>query len=165
MNSTLTNRSAVSREIDLARYVGGSHFDETTNQINGSAFDRMPKDHDGLSVNRCGVFDSNVDLDRQAMRVVTASRMKVGKTAVFIQFNTGAALDALAEFNQEILICEDPLPADGAALANPAHALVVGLPFKGESLGSLKSELAGARLRATIFDRFSATLIPTDDVT
>ncbi|WP_156370209.1 hypothetical protein [Novosphingobium sp. Leaf2] len=141
---------------DITRYVGGSHFDAATGQVNASAFDRSPKDVDGLSVNRVGVFSREIRDDRFELRRVMASRMKIGKTAVFVQFNVGDALSALAEFEEEIFVAADPLVADGVGLANPAHAVIVGLPFKGEAIGSLKAELAGDRLRAVIKDTFPA---------
>lgn len=141
---------------DATRYVGGAHFDPTTRQVNASAFDRAPKDTDGLSINRVGVFSGDRDEDRIALRAVMGSRMKLGRTAIFAQFNAGAALAALAEFEEGIFLCHDPLLAERGWLANPAHALIVGLPFKGEAVGSLKAELAGDRLRAVVHDFFPA---------
>ncbi len=85
-----------------------------------------------------------------------ASRMTLGRTAVFVQLNVGAALTALKEFEEDIFVCHDARSAEGTRVANPAHALIIGLPFKGEAVGSLKSELAGDRLRATVHDRFAA---------
>jgi hypothetical protein len=143
---------------DIVRYVGGSHFAPYTQQINASAFDRTAKDEDGLSFNRVGIFDSNIDKDRDELRRVMASRMSLGKKAVFVQINVGEAIKSLTEFQENIFVVADPLSADGPALANPAHALMCGLPFKGESVGSLKSELAGDRLRAVVRVVFPAVI-------
>lgn len=143
-------------EEDVTRYVGGAHFDPGTGQINGSAFDRTPRDVDGLSVNRVGFLGADVAADRAELRRVMGSRLTLGKTAVFVQLNVGEALDALAEFEEDIFFTPDPLEAVGDKLANPAHALCIGLPFKGEATGSLKSAVAGDRLRAVIRDRFPA---------
>lgn len=150
------NQARIADIEDITRYVGASHFDPDTGQINASAFDRTSKDDDGLSVNRTRLFDSDVEKDRTELRRVMASRRTLGKTAVFAQLNVGEAIESLAEFDEDIFVAADPLAATESALANPAHALVHGLPFKGEAVGSLKSELAGDRLRAVINDCFPA---------
>jgi hypothetical protein len=150
------DRTAVARAEDIARYVGGAHFDPATNVINGSAFERSPKDNDGVSVTRCRYFSSDIDSDQSEIRRVVGSRLKLGKTAIFVEVNTGALLDALAEFEQDVTVVEDPLEAEEGLLANPAHALILGLPFKGEAVGSLKSEVAGDRLRELVLRRFPA---------
>lgn len=142
----------------VARYVGGSHFDPSTKQMNGSAFERTPKDKDGVSFTRRGLLNSNDDQDRNDIRQITASRLKIGKTAVFAELQVGRALAALEEYNQDIYFCNDPLDEDGSELANPAHALLIGFPFKGEQIGSLKSEVAGDKLRDCVDDIFPAIL-------
>ena len=149
-------RQRVSENEDVTRYVGGAHFDGTTGQLNASAFDRTRKDDDGLSVNRVNVFSGDVNEDRTQLRQVMASRMSLGRSAIFAQLNIGAALAALAEFEEDLFVGRDPLGADGTKLANPAHALFIGLPFKGEAIGSLKAEIAGDRLRALVHDHFTA---------
>lgn len=157
MNETdYTDRPRVGRSEDVVRYVGGSHFDRDTGIVNGSAFDRNPTDTDGLSVNRVGVWATDRKEDRRAMRRVMATRRTPGKTAVFVQVNVGAALDALAEFEEDVFVCHNPLEQEGTKAANPAHALIIGLPFKGETIGSLRSELAGDRLASVISERFPA---------
>ena len=133
-----------------------AHVDPDTGQVSAGAFDRAPKDDDGLSVNRVGVFSGDLAADRSQLRAVMASRMKLGANAAFVQLNAGEAIATLSEFEGPIFICHDPLPASDTALENPAHALIIGLPFKGEAVGSLKSEEAGDRLRALIRDRFPA---------
>jgi hypothetical protein len=148
----------VAQEEDLTRYCGGAHFDADTGEVNGSAFDRNPKDIDGVSVTRCRFFSDVIEDDQNEIRRVVGSRLKFGKTAIFVELNTGDLLDALAEFEQEISVIQDPLPAQAGALPNPAHALIIGFPFRGEAIGSLKSELAGDRLRRIILRRFPAII-------
>jgi hypothetical protein len=154
----LRERPRVSREENVARHVGGAHFDDTTGQVNGGAFDRSPKDTDGLSVMRRGVLAIDPPDDEIAIRRVMSSVRKLGATSQFVELNVGRMLDALEEFEQEVFVCEDPIPAEGDALANPAHALVVGLPFAGEAIGSLRSELVGDRLRSLVCHTFPAVL-------
>ncbi|MBV8686165.1 MAG: hypothetical protein JOZ90_16450 [Alphaproteobacteria bacterium] len=140
----------------MTRYVGGSHFDPDTGEVNGSAFERTPKDTDGVSVTRCRFFSAEVEKDHAEIRRIVGSRLKLGKTAVFVELNTGAILDALASFEEDVAVVEDPLPRDGEALPNPAHALIIGFPFKGEAVGSLRSEEAGDALRKIIRRKFPA---------
>ena len=143
---------------DLARYVGGAHFDPGTGEINGSAFERTAKDTDGVSVTRCRLFAADVSKDEAAIRRVVGSRLNLGKTAVFAEVNTGKVLDVLAVFEQDISVVQDPLLAEKGALPNPAHALIVGFPFKGEAVGSLKSEVAGDKLKQIIIRKFPAVV-------
>jgi hypothetical protein len=126
--------------------------------LNGSAFDRAPKDTDGLSVNRRHILAQDPLEDEAEIGKVVGSHLKMGATSQFAELNVGLMLDALDDFEQEIFVCEDPLPAVGAALENPAHALVVGLPFAGEVVGSLQSELAGDRLRKIVCHIFPAVM-------
>ena len=144
------------RDEIVARYVGGAHVDLNTGQINGSAFDRTPKDIDGLSFTRRNILDDDCDADRAAIRQAVGSRLRFGRTAVFAELPVGIAAEALEPFDGEFFFVEDPLEAQGLALANLAHALLIGLPFRGEQVGSLKSEIAGDRLRVCIVDRFAA---------
>lgn len=143
-------------EETVVRYVGGAHVDGETGQINGSAFDRAPKDVDGLSFTRRSIFAADLDADRTAIRRAVGSRLRLGRTAVFAELRVGDALEALHRFESSIVFVEDPLAPDGDKLANPAHALLIGYPFKDESVGSLKSEVAGDQLRLQILDRFAA---------
>lgn len=140
----------------VARYVGGAHIDGETGQINGSAFDRTPKDVDGVSFTRRGMFAAEAEADRTVIRQVVGSRLRLGRTAVFAEVQVGSTLKALHEFESSIEFVEDPLEPEENALANPAHALLIGYPFKNESIGSLKSEVAGDQLRLRILDRFAA---------
>lgn len=127
----------------VVRYVGGSHYSEDTHEVDGSAFDRKPKDDDGLSFTRRFLLSDDEGDDENKIREIFDSRMKVGSTAQFAQLKVADALSALTEFEEVFEFVEDKLDAEGDALANPAHALLLGLPFAGESIGSLKSEVAG----------------------
>lgn len=152
----LRDRPRVARDENVVRYVGAAHFEQDTGVLNGSAFDRGPKDTDGLSVTRRGVLSTKRLQDETNIRLVLGSRLKLGTNALFVELNVGGILDALEEFEQEVFVCEDPLPAAGKALANPAHALIAGLPFAGEAIGSLRSEVAGDKLRALVSHSFPA---------
>ena len=147
---------------DLCRYAGGAHFDKSTGKIGAGVFDRHPKDHDGLSVNRRGIFSVNEADDDAAIRHVTSTRMTLGKTARFVVINAGVMLAALEEFEREVFVCADPLEEVGKAAANPAHALIIGLPFVGEEVGSMTSELIGDRLRRLTSMGFPAHLEPEE---
>ena len=140
----------------VARYVGGSHVDLNTGVINGSAFDRNHKDLDGLSFTECGVLSDDVSVDHKLIREVVGSRIKLGKKACFAQIAVGDALDTLDQFEVDFSFVADPLTAEQSALANPAHCLMLGLPFVGEVVASLRSELAGDLLRRVISGRFPA---------
>jgi hypothetical protein len=109
-------------------------------------------------VNRRGLFDADPDRDRAEIRRVVGARRKLGATSIFVEIRVGTMLDALAEFEAEISVVADPLDAEGDWPANRAHALILGLPFVGETVGSLKSELAGDRIRQQILDRFPAVV-------
>ncbi len=156
MPDTATDVVPLERDEIVARYVGGAHIDAGTGQINGSAFDRTSKDVDGLSFTRRGMFAADSEADRAVIRQVVGSRLRLRRTAVFAEVEVGSALEALHAFESAIDFIEDPLDAEEDALANPAHALLIGYPFRGESIGSLKSEVAGDQLRLRIYDRFAA---------
>lgn len=145
----------------VARYVGGANFDSGTGQINGSAFERTPKDHDGVSFTRRGLLSYDQEEDRQEIRRIMASRLNLGKTAIFAEIQVGLALDTIEEFEQDVYFIENALKEDGDKLANPAHALLIGFPFRGEQIGSLKSEVAGDRLRQCVVGTFPA-IMPQD---
>ena len=146
----------------VVRYVGGSNFDERTGKVDGSAFDRKPKDDDGLSFTRRYFLNKEDDEDKNAIREIFASRMKVGSTAQFAQLRVGDALEALSEFGDIFDFVEDELAADGDRLANPAHSLLMGLPFVDEVIGSLRSEVAGDLLARCITSNFRAKLEDED---
>ena len=142
----------------VVRYVGGSNYDHTTGEVNGSAFDRTPKDADGLSVTQRLVLSTESDKDKSEIRQVFASRMTMGKTAIFTELNVGRALAVLKQFDEDFHFLASPLISSGEKMANPAHALLIGLPFVGEAVGSLKSELAGDLLRSVVHDKFPAVV-------
>lgn len=140
----------LSPDENAARYVGGSKFDPGTARVLLTAFDREGKDSDGLSFNQTGVLSSVQADDDHQIRLITASRITVGKSAVFAELNVGEASSKLASFGDQFHFEADPLEADGQKLANPVHALLMGLPFKGEANGSLKSELASDLLTQAV---------------
>jgi hypothetical protein len=145
------------RDVNIVRYVGGAHYDGNTGKVQASAFDRIrKKDEDGLSFTQRDMLAIVSKDDETAIRKVVGSRLTLGKTAVFAELNAGQALDALDEFESEFFFQLDPLVAEAGMLANPAHALLIGLPFKGEAVGSLRSELAGDLLRRRILRTFPA---------
>lgn len=156
MSDDLSARPRVDNHEDICRFVGVRAYDRVTKKADASAFSRKKKDHDGLSVNRRGVFSEDVNIDNANIRAVMRCRLSMKATETFIVLNTGAILDALTEFGREVFVCQDPLPADGDILANPAHALIVGLPFKDEPIGSMTSEAVGDILRRLVTDYFPA---------
>lgn len=111
--------------------------------VDGSAFERCPKDKDGVSVVRRMVLAKLHDADLQQIRKVVASRMRIGGESFFAEINVGSALVVLREFDNSIRIIKDPLAKNGAKLANPAHALIVDLPLQHEKVGGLLSQVAG----------------------
>lgn len=124
--------------------------------VGGSAFDRSPKDIDGLSFTQCGMLAKQQAKDQSEIRRIIGSRIALGKTARFAELNVGEAIVALSNFERAFWFQPDPVPQDGERLENPAHTLLIGLPFKGESVGSLNSELAGDLLRRCIRRTFPA---------
>jgi hypothetical protein len=145
---------------NVVRYVGGKHVGNSTGALNGSAFDRTPKDSDGLSFTQRLILSKNPKSDEAEIRRVLGSRLTMGKTAVFAELNVRGALAALKAFEGDFHFREDALAKQGDMLANPAHALLIGLPFKGEAVGSLRSEHAGDLLRQTVIRTFPAVAAP-----
>ena len=150
---------SVSADADFVRHVGGSHIQGDV--VNGSAFERTSKDKDGLSISLRRVFSECTETDLAKIREVVGARRKLGKTSVFAELNVGSALSVLQEFSDNIDCVASPLARDGDAPADPSHALITGLPFQGESAGSLKSELAGDLLARRILRTYPA-VIKTD---
>lgn len=151
----MTGDSLVHSE-DVTRLVGGSKICPKTGKIDFSAFDRTAKDTTGLSFNRTGVFSPDQDADDAEISRIMRSRLSVGKTAVHAVTNVGTALKALASFGTLFDFVENPLDAEVDKPANPAHVLMKGLPFVGEAIGSLNSDVAGALLCRTISRTFLA---------
>ena len=153
-NERLTN------DKNVVRYVGGSHV--VINPVSGefeidaSAFDRTTKDHDGLSFIERLVLSTDPQRDEVEIRRVLSARRSFGKSARFAELNVGQAIEALRVFDSDFYFCEDPLPASNGIPANPAHALLKGLPFVGEAVGSLRSEWAGELLSGTVTRTFPA---------
>lgn len=135
----------------VVRYVGGAHLDPKTNEINGSAFERSQKDTDGVSFNRRNIFCYCEKCDREKIISIMKTRMNLGKKSRFAEIIVGDVLKKLSE-EDGISICfyEDFLHEEPGIPSNPAHAILKGLPFTGEKIGSLSSELAGDLLRECI---------------
>lgn len=147
---------SLGQDEEVVRYVGGVHIDPENGDIDGSAFHRPPKDKDGLSFTRRYLLSISEQEDIAAIREIFASRMKLGKTAQFAQLQVGAALEVLNQFDEFFDFVEDPLSQENECLSNPAHALLLGLPFKGEAIGSLRSDLAGDLIASCINRAFPA---------
>lgn len=126
--------------------------------INGSAFERTPKDTDGVSVDMRGVFSKDCETDISKIREVVGARRKLGKNSVFAELNVGTTLSVLHEFDETIAIVSRPLAVEGDLPADQAHAVILGLPFKGEATGSLRSEVAGDLLARRIIRTFPAVV-------
>ena len=135
---------------NAARYVGGSKFDAKTARLLVTAFDRERKDADGLSFNRTGILSSVQADDDNQIRAIIASRIIVGKNAVFAEMNVGDVSRQLEHFGGEFQFEADPLEPEGTKMANPVHALLIGLPFVGETIDSLKSEVANDLLTQVV---------------
>jgi hypothetical protein len=140
----------------VVRYVGGLHYNHETGVVDGSAYGRRKNDDDGLSFTRRYIVAVDDETDKNQIRRIFASRLKIGKTAVFAQFSVADALDALSDYEEAFDFIENELEAEGQCLANPAHALLRGLPFVGEAVGSLKSEVAGDLLASRVDEIFHA---------
>jgi hypothetical protein len=150
--------SRLGDQTNVVRYVGGSYAPESPDGsgivILPGAFDR--KDEDGLSFIQRLILAKAEKQDKDRICLVFASRRTPGKTAVFAEMNVGDALQALSVFDNDFFFIEDPLPAEGEMLANPAHALLVGLPFPGVAIGSIQSEFAGQLLASVVLNTFPA---------
>lgn len=135
----------VGRHEKVVRYARPSDVHGDT--LNGSAFDRKAADRDGVSVCRLGVFQAEPVGDLDQIRRAMGSRLRLKPAGRLAEISVGAIEDVGREVDELLFVVEDALPAEGGHPANPAHALIDGLPFKGASVGSLSSELAGDLLR------------------
>lgn len=147
---------SVSGESDFVRHVGGSHIHGT--EINGSAFERAPKDTDGVSISIRRIFSPDTQTDVAEIRRVVGARRKLGKNSVFAELNVGTALSVLREFDETIEIISNPLPATDEFPSDPSHGLITGLPIKDDAIGSLRSELAGDLLARRILRIYPAVI-------
>ena len=147
---------SIKNDQNFLRHVGGSHVQGDA--INGSAFERARNYVDGVSISLRRVFSNNTQTDVAKIREVVGARRKLGKTSVFAELNVGEALSVLHEFEEAIEIVSKPLPADDSGPEDPSHALILGLPFQGETAGSLKSELAGDLLARRVICKYPAVL-------
>ncbi|TRD12308.1 hypothetical protein FGU71_10830 [Erythrobacter insulae] len=145
---------------EILRYVRPSDTDAGI--VNGSAFERKPKDVDGVSVTRANYYSVDDDTDIECVRTVIGSNLNLAKTGLFARLPCDgvreigtiveAVLDVLAAPTQGTDF--DPLCDLGKkpdpGFANDAHAIISGLPFAGSDEGTLASELAGDLLCRTI---------------
>lgn len=134
----------------VVRYARPSDVDQ--DKVNGSAFDRVPKDEDGVSVCRLGIFDAARDRDLAMIRVVLGSSLTLKPNGRLAEIGVSDIEAVGQEVGELLAVIEDALAANPPALANPAHALIDGLPFKGASIGSLTAELAGDLLKLRVSD-------------
>jgi hypothetical protein len=160
MSSVGGKKEKLGTDRNVVRYVGGSFVSlgsgENEFEVSAGAFERSTDHEDGLSFIERFILAKQSTADEEEIRRVLGSRRSFGKTAQFAELNVGKALEALSYFDNDFYFCEDPLPEDGEMLANPAHALLIGLPFKGEPAGSMTSELAGELLSGTVERIFPA---------
>lgn len=147
------DRRRVPAEENILRYVSLTGYDPDTGVVNGNAFERKPKDKNGLSVIRRGVFSSESDSDVAAIRFVSGKWLTIKKSGRFAELNVGGFYGAISQLERDVsdvAVVEDPLAPEDDKPANPAHALIIGLPFKGEAVGSLTSELVGDLIRKAV---------------
>lgn len=127
------------------------HIDFKKGILGASAFDRPEKDHDGLSVTRRHVLipdDDAADLKR--IREVLGAWRMLKASHRLAQISVGDILAAGAEANRALSVVEDPIEAEPPKPANPAHALILGLPFAGAEKGSLDAVMASDLLARKI---------------
>lgn len=111
--------------------------------VNGTAFERRLTDITGVSVTRLGMFDPDRVRDLVEVRRVMATAMRMKRNRRLAEIGVGDIEAVGREVGQLLQVMENTSPADLPVLANPAHAVINGLPFVGAPVASLQSELAG----------------------
>jgi hypothetical protein len=135
--------AAVNDSEDIVRYA--RPMDLHLGRVNGSAFLRRAQDEDGLSVSRPAVFG---DGEHALVQIRSLARLKMKATGGLARVNVGRMKEVVAEAAElELQVVEDHLPAEGLHLADPSHALVVGLP---SSLESPFNEVIGDLIAAEV---------------
>lgn len=121
----------------IARYVSGGQVDGDL--ISGEAFQLKPKDDGGLSVNWPAVFDA--DLGLAAGEIKRRARITVRPSGRYAILNVREILDISRQADElnQLSVIEDPLEAEGEKLADPSHALILGLPLPDD----LQAQMAG----------------------
>lgn len=110
--------------------------------VQSTAFDRPEKDRDGLSVSRRGVFSAEDETDLRTLRQVIGAWRQVKASQRLAQISVADILDAGREADRVLSVIEAWVEADYPKPANPAHAIICGLPFMGADEGSLGSVAA-----------------------
>lgn len=139
---------------NVVRYVAEEDYD--VGVISGTAFERVEKDHDGLSVNRLGILVAdNVEADLIAIRSIMLTRsVPLDPEGCFAQLNVKQIRYIGHQLSVSIDVVESASagrPREGK-LPNPAHASIVGLPYKGNEYAEYASDL----LRKSVVRHFPA---------
>lgn len=127
-------------EQEVVRYARPS--DVPNGFLLSTAFERPEKDKNGLSICQLYVFSPHLDADLVALRQVLGAWMNLKPNGRFAQLSVADIVAVGEEVAQTLSVVEDPVAAQGDKPANPAHSLIVGLPFKGADQGELGAVLA-----------------------
>lgn len=129
----------------VVRYARPEDYEEGI--LSGSAFYRPAKDADGLSVTRRGYFYATDDVaDMREIRAIMVSRaFPLGDDSCFAELSVEDIIAAGREAQTIFSVVEAPSKSKDkeGKLANPAHAIIDGLPLEGTSIGSFSSQLVG----------------------
>lgn len=118
------------------------HIDFKNGIVGSSAFDRPEKDTDGLSVCRRGVLAEDAPEDLRRIQRVLGAWRTLKASHRLAQLSVSDILAVGEETKRALSVIEDPLEAEPPKPANPAHALIHGLPFAGAEEGTLDSVTA-----------------------
>jgi hypothetical protein len=121
-----------------------------------TAFDRPMKDKDGLSICQLGVFSDDTEADINQLREILRAWMELKPNGKLAKLLVGDIISVGEEVKQSLAIIEDHVPAKDGKPENIAHALIIGLPFKGAPQGDLDGLLASDLLARKV-----VKLIPT----
>lgn len=150
----MANGDRVATEERVVRYAKPTAVEGDV--VNGTAFDRRPTDVTGLSVSRLGIFDPDRARDLAMLRTVIGSALTLSPNGRLAEIGVGTIEAVGREVGQLLHVAENALPAVTPALANPAHALIDGLPFKGAPVASLQNETAGDLLALRVSELHDA---------
>lgn len=147
---------------ELVRYIRPADIDGVI--VSGTAFERKLKDKDGVSVTRLGMFSKALEKDLNSIRTVMNSRLKMAATGKLGQISSVAIANVGSKTRTALEVMTSP--SSGTAFnadkdigrelgknkkfANPAHAVIVGLPFNEGELDDLEADLAGDLLARAI---------------
>lgn len=134
---------ALAVEAHVVRYARPEDYD--SGMLHSSAFNRPAKDADGLSVTQLGVLEpKDHDADMRVIRAIMISRgIPLGEDTCFAELAVSDIIEAGREAMTTFSVLHSPSKAKlgEGKLANPAHAIINGLPLEGLSIGSLTSQL------------------------